>query len=51
MGERVFVHDKEKKLVIITEGDSKLVLSEDEFREVNRVGCSGVLFNLKKKKS
>jgi len=46
-----FVHDKERKLVIITDGDCELVLSEDDFRKVNRVGQSGLLMGLKKKKA
>jgi len=46
-----FVHDKERKLVIITDGEYKLVLSEDDFRKVNKLGASGVLMGLKKKKA
>jgi len=47
---REFVHDKEKRVVVITDGDFKLVLSEQQFREVNKNGCSGILMDLHKKK-
>ena len=46
-----FVHDKEKKLIIITDGEHKLVLSEDDFRIINKVGQSGVLMGLKRRKT
>jgi len=48
---REFVHDKAKGVVVITDGDHRLTLSEQQFREVNKMGQSGVLFDLKKKKS
>ena len=46
-----FFHDKGRGVIVVTDGEFKLVLSEQEFREVNKTGCSGLLFDLKKRKS